>query len=46
VHGERVRTVADLAEALSTAGIGNTVELTVIRDGETRTVTVQVVDIG
>ena len=46
VNGERVRTVAELAEALTAAGIGNTAELTVIRDGRSRTVIVQVVDIG
>jgi 2-alkenal reductase len=46
VNGERVRTVAELAEALTAAGIGNTAELTVVRDGSSRTVTVQVADIG
>jgi 2-alkenal reductase len=46
VDGERVRTVADLADALAQAGIGNSVELTVMRDDATRTVTVEVVDIG
>jgi 2-alkenal reductase len=46
VNGERVRTVAELAEALGVVGIGNTAELTVIRDSTTRTVTVRVVDIG
>jgi 2-alkenal reductase len=46
VEGERVRTVPELADALAKAGIDNTVELTIIRDGETRTITVDVVDIG
>jgi 2-alkenal reductase len=46
VNGERVRTVAELAAALTAAGIANTAELTVIHDGRSRTVIVQVVDIG
>jgi len=46
VNGERVRTVAELADALARAGIGNSVELTIIRDDATRTVTVEVIDIG
>ena len=40
-NGERVRTVAELAAALTAAGIGNTAELTVIHDGRSRTVIVQ-----
>jgi 2-alkenal reductase len=46
VNRERVRTVGELAQALGMAGIGNAAELTVVRDGASRTVTVQVVDIG
>jgi S1-C subfamily serine protease len=41
-----VRTVAELAEALAAAGIGNTVELTTSRDGASRTLLVEVTDIG
>ena len=46
VNGERVRTVAELAEALTAAGIGNTVQLTVSRDGASRAMMVQVTEIG
>jgi 2-alkenal reductase len=46
VNGERVLTVADLATELSEVGIGNEVKLTVIRNGEERTVTVTVTDIA
>ena len=45
-NGEPVRTLAKFATALADVGIGNTVELTVRRGGETRTVTVTVMDIG
>jgi 2-alkenal reductase len=46
VAGKRVRTVADLAAALEEAGIGKTVQLTILRDGQERTVEVEVADIG
>jgi 2-alkenal reductase len=46
VNGRPVRTVAELAEALTEAGIGNEVELTVLRDGLERAVRVTVIDIG
>ncbi|WP_027133384.1 S1C family serine protease [Geminicoccus roseus] len=46
VDGQRVRTVAELAEKLAAAGIGNEVELTVQRAGAERTVQVEVIDIG
>ena len=46
VDGRRVQSIADLADALQTIGIGNTVTLNVLRDGKTRTVNVKVLDIG
>jgi 2-alkenal reductase len=46
VNDERVRTVGEFAAALGAVGIGNTAELTVIRDGTARTVTLELVDIG
>jgi 2-alkenal reductase len=47
VNGRPVRTVAELALALTEAGIGNEVELTVLRAGAERaTVRVTVTDIG
>ena len=46
VAGQRVRTVADLAAVLQGIGVGNRAELTVERNGRTRTVTVDVVDIS
>jgi 2-alkenal reductase len=44
VNGEDVRTSAELAAALDKAGIGNTVRLTVLRDGRPTEVTVAVAD--
>ncbi len=46
VDGRQVRGLADLAAALARVGIGNTAELTLWRDGETRVVRVSVVDIS
>ncbi len=46
VNGARVRTIAELAEELEKAGIGRNVDLTVIRDGQERTVSVEVMDIS
>ncbi len=46
VNGARVHTLAEFAEALNKVGIGNRAELTVERDGSTRTVAVEVVDIS
>jgi len=46
VNGERVHTVAALAAKLTEIGIGNEATLTIIRNGEERTVTLTVTDIG
>ncbi len=46
VNDEPVRTVAQLASALEQLGIGKTAVLTVDRDGRTRKVSIDVVDIG
>ncbi|HEX6010251.1 MAG TPA: trypsin-like peptidase domain-containing protein [Geminicoccaceae bacterium] len=46
IDGRRVRTVAELAEALRAAGIGNLARLTVVRDGRELEVSVEVTDIG
>jgi S1-C subfamily serine protease len=43
-NGQPVHTVADLATVLQQVGVGNPVELTVSRDGQTRTVRVTVAD--
>ena len=46
VNAKPVRTIAEFAAALQEAGIGNEVELTVLRDGRERSVTVTVIDIS
>jgi len=46
VAGQEVKTVADLAAVLQEIGIGNRVELTVVRGGQERTVSVEVMDIS
>ncbi len=46
VNGQSVATAAELSAALGHVGIGNTATLTVLRDGQTRTVKVTVTDIG
>jgi S1-C subfamily serine protease len=43
IDGKRVRTVDDLFYAFEAAGVGNDVSLTVVRDGEERTVRVPVI---
>jgi 2-alkenal reductase len=44
--GRPVRRLADLAAALERAGVGQPVELTVEREGQTRAVRVEVADVG
>lgn len=46
VNGRRVRTIAEFAAALEEAGIGNEVELTVVRNNRERTVKLRVIDIS
>lgn len=46
VNGRPVRTISDLAEVLEEVGIGNSVELTIVRDGRRRTVPAQVMDLS
>lgn len=46
VNGKEVRRLADLTEELEKTGVGNTVELTVRRNGKARSVEVLVEDIG
>jgi 2-alkenal reductase len=46
VDGETVRRVPELTEALEEAGVGNEVELTILRDGSTLSVNLEVEDIG
>lgn len=46
VNGNLVRRVPELTEALEEAGVGNEVEITVARDGETSSLELQVQDIG
>lgn len=46
VDGRAVRSLAELARELARAGVGATVELTVERDGNVRTVPMDIVDIG
>ena len=45
VDGRRVQTITEFARSLEAVGIGNEVQLTVLRDGRTRTVTVVVQNI-
>lgn len=46
VDGKPVQTIAEFATALTKAGIGNNVTLTVVRDGRERSVNVNVMDIS
>lgn len=46
VNGERINELADLTRELDRAGIGNTVRLTVLRNGSRREVEVEVQDIN
>ena len=46
VNGQSVNTVAQLSGLLDSVGIGNTATLTVERDGQSRTVEVQVADVS
>jgi 2-alkenal reductase len=46
VNGRPVQTIAQFAAALEEAGIGNEIELTVVRGGRERTVTLKVMDIS
>ncbi|MDQ0326405.1 2-alkenal reductase [Rhodopseudomonas julia] len=46
IDGEDVRGLTGLTQKLEAAGVGGNVELTLERDGRTRDVTVDVVDIG
>jgi 2-alkenal reductase len=45
-NGRPVHTISDLAEILEEIGIGNMVDLTIVRDGRRRTVPVRVMDIS
>jgi len=46
VNGERVQRLADLTDALESVGIGESVELGVLRSGQIATLDIDVVDIG
>jgi len=46
VNGQPVQSIAELAAQLERIGVGNQAELSVLRDGSSRTVTVGVVDIA
>jgi S1-C subfamily serine protease len=46
VNGKAVRRLSDLTEVLEQAGVGQSVRLTVTRNGQSRTVQADVVDIG
>jgi 2-alkenal reductase len=46
VNGKPVRRLSDLTEVLEQVGVGQSVELTVTRNGQSRTVRADVVDIG
>ncbi|MFC3228956.1 S1C family serine protease [Marinibaculum pumilum] len=46
VDGREVHSLAELARELARAGVGARVELTVVRDGSSRAVPVEVIDIG
>lgn len=46
VNNQRVRSVPELAAALTEIGIGNKAELTLLREGKTRRVEVTIVDIS
>ena len=46
VDGKPVRRLSDLTDLLEEAGVGKTVRLSVQRDGQTRTVEAEVVDVS
>ena len=46
VNGKPVRRLSDLTEVLEQVGVGQSVQLTVTRNGQSRTVRADVVDIG
>ena len=46
VNGKPVRRLSDLTEVLEQVGVGQNVQLTVIRNGQSRTVRADVIDIG
>jgi 2-alkenal reductase len=46
INGQPVHRLADLTGQLEQTGVGKTVEITVKRDGSTRTVTLQVADVS
>lgn len=46
VNGRRVQSLAEFAAALEDAGIGSEVDLTVVRDGQDRSVKLKVMDIS
>ena len=46
VNGRSVQTIAEFAAALDEAGIGNEIDLTVLRNGRERTVRLRVTDIS
>jgi 2-alkenal reductase len=45
-NGRPVYSISDLAEVLEEIGIGKNVELTIVREGRTRTVSVRIMDIS
>jgi 2-alkenal reductase len=45
-NGQPVHSISDLANVLEDVGVGNTVTLTVVRDGRSRSVDVPVADIS
>ncbi|MGE3146479.1 MAG: PDZ domain-containing protein, partial [Pseudorhodoplanes sp.] len=46
VNGKPVRRLADLTDLLEQTGVGHNVTLSVRRDGTTRSIDVEVVDVG
>ena len=46
IDGEPVHNISDLATVFEQAGVGKTVDLTVVRDGASRTVKVTVADVS
>jgi 2-alkenal reductase len=45
-NGQRVRRLSDLTDAIEQAGVGRSIEMTVLRDGQERKLEIQIVDIG
>ena len=45
-NGKAVRRLSDLTDTIEELGVGKSVEITALRDGQRRTIQIDIVDIG